>query len=60
MTELVMRNFDKAVLGKLNLSAEAREAFRKLLAGRVVEDKGKRGSQEREWIETGKGWHGGE
>jgi hypothetical protein len=37
MTELVLRNFDKAVLGKLNLSAEAREAFRKLLGGRVVE-----------------------
>lgn len=34
MTELVLRNFDKAVLGKLKLSAEAREAFRKLLIAR--------------------------
>lgn len=36
MMELLLRNFDKAVLEKLNLSAEAREAFRKLLAGRVI------------------------
>ena len=39
MTELVLRNIDKTVLGKLNLSVEAREEFRKLLGYRVVHNK---------------------
>ena len=47
MTELVLRNIDKAVLDKLNLSGEAREVFRKLLAGRVLEDKRPQGLQDR-------------
>ena len=51
MTELVMRNFDKTVLDKLNLSGEAREVFRKLLAGRVVENKRPQGRQKPECIE---------
>jgi hypothetical protein len=41
MTELVLRNFDRTVLEKLDLSPEARVAFANLLRGRLVQKGGR-------------------